>query len=120
MGHSTTRRQGLWKRKPRSDAEMRLSNDMSTRHPAGRRLGVRKRNATRSCFTDACSATPTAIPRAAIVTDVGMVSLGAALIAGFAQILIALPLTPVPVPCQTFAVFIVISAVRLRLVTAPS
>jgi biotin transport system substrate-specific component len=48
-----------------------------------------------------------ALPETGIGTDLGLVCLGAALIAGSAQISIALPFTPVPITGQTFAVLLV-------------
>jgi biotin transport system substrate-specific component len=48
-----------------------------------------------------------AVPRAGALTDVGLIALGTALIAGAAQISIALPFTPVPITGQTFAVLLV-------------
>lgn len=57
--------------------------------------------------TDAATLRLATVPRTGIVTDVGLVTLGAALIAGSAQISIALPFTPVPITGQTFAVLLV-------------
>jgi biotin transport system substrate-specific component len=42
-----------------------------------------------------------------LLTDVALIGLGAALLAGSAQISIALPFTPVPITGQTFAVLLV-------------
>ena len=56
---------------------------------------------------DAATLRLATVPRTGIVTDLGVVSLGAALIAGSAQISIALPFTPVPITGQTFAVLLV-------------
>jgi biotin transport system substrate-specific component len=47
------------------------------------------------------------LPGAGLVTDVVLIGLGAGLIAGSAQISIALPFTPVPITGQTFAVLLV-------------
>ena len=57
--------------------------------------------------TDAATLRLATLPRTGIVTDAGLVTLGAALIAGSAQISIALPFTPVPITGQTFAVLLV-------------
>jgi biotin transport system substrate-specific component len=57
--------------------------------------------------SDAATLRLAAVPRSGLVTDVGFISLGAALIAGSAQISIALPFTPVPITGQTFAVLLV-------------
>ena len=48
-----------------------------------------------------------ALPGAGIFTDVVLICVGAGLIAGSAQISIALPFTPVPITGQTFAVLLV-------------
>lgn len=47
------------------------------------------------------------LPDAGAVTDVVLVLLGAGLLAGSAQVSIALPFTPVPITGQTFAVLLV-------------
>jgi biotin transport system substrate-specific component len=47
------------------------------------------------------------LPGAGLFTDVVLIGLSAALIAGSAQISIALPFTPVPITGQTFAVLLV-------------
>ena len=47
------------------------------------------------------------LPGASFVTDVALVGLGAALLAGSAQVSVALPFTPVPITGQTFAVLLV-------------
>src|SRR2546426_403618 len=48
-----------------------------------------------------------AFPRAGVLTDVALVVLGAAFIAGSAQVSISLPFTPVPITGQTFSVLLV-------------
>lgn len=48
-----------------------------------------------------------AVPRIDLLTDVVIVTLGAALIAASAQVSIPLPFTPVPITGQTFAVLLV-------------
>jgi biotin transport system substrate-specific component len=48
-----------------------------------------------------------AVPRVDLLTDVALVTLGAALIAASAQVSIPLPFTPVPITGQTFAVLLV-------------
>src|SRR5260370_31060079 len=48
-----------------------------------------------------------ALPGAGVVTDAVLVLLGAGLLAGSAQVSIALPFTPVPITGQTFAVLLV-------------
>jgi biotin transport system substrate-specific component len=48
-----------------------------------------------------------AVPRVDPLTDVGLVSLGTALITVSAQVSIPLPFTPVPITGQTFAVLLV-------------
>jgi biotin transport system substrate-specific component len=60
--------------------------------------------------TDATTLRYAAFPRAGLLTDVGLVVLGAALIAAAAQVSIPLGFTPVPVTGQTFAVLLVGSA----------
>jgi len=57
--------------------------------------------------SDAVTLRHAALPGAGIFTDVVLVGLGAALIAGSAQVSIALPFTPVPSTGQTFAVLLV-------------
>jgi biotin transport system substrate-specific component len=47
------------------------------------------------------------VPRVDLLTDVAVITLGAALIAASAQISIPLPFTPVPITGQTFAVLLV-------------
>jgi biotin transport system substrate-specific component len=47
------------------------------------------------------------LPGAGLFTDLVLIGLGAGLIAGSAQISIALPFTPVPITGQTFAVLLV-------------
>ena len=59
---------------------------------------------------DATTLRYAAVPRAGLLTDAVLVSLGAALIAVAAQISIPLGFTPVPVTGQTFAVLLVGSA----------
>ena len=49
----------------------------------------------------------TLAPRVDLLTDVAFVLAGAALVAGAAQISVALPFTPVPITGQTFAVLLV-------------
>src|SRR5216683_2154964 len=57
--------------------------------------------------SDAATLRHAALPGAGIFTDVVLVGLGAALLAGSAQVSIALPFTPVPITGQTFAVLLV-------------
>jgi biotin transport system substrate-specific component len=57
--------------------------------------------------SDAATLRLAALPGAGFLTDVGLVGLGAALLAGSAQVSIALPFTPVPITGQTFAVLLV-------------
>ncbi len=57
--------------------------------------------------SDAATLRLAAFPGAGLLTDVVLVCLGAGLIAGSAQISIALPFTPVPITGQTFAVLLV-------------
>jgi biotin transport system substrate-specific component len=47
------------------------------------------------------------LPGAGLFTDVVLIGLGAGLIAGSAQVSVALPFTPVPITGQTFAVLLV-------------
>jgi biotin transport system substrate-specific component len=47
------------------------------------------------------------VPRVGVLADVGLICVGAGLIAGSAQINIPLPFTPVPVTGQTFTVLLV-------------
>jgi biotin transport system substrate-specific component len=56
--------------------------------------------------SDAATLRHAALPGAGIFTDVVLVGLGAALLAGSAQVSIALPFTPVPITGQTFAVLL--------------
>jgi biotin transport system substrate-specific component len=53
------------------------------------------------------AAPATLAPRLDLLTDAGLVLAGTALVAGAAQISIALPFTPVPITGQTFAVLLV-------------
>ncbi len=55
----------------------------------------------------------TLVPHLDVVTDVLFVVAGAALVAGAAQISIALPFTPVPITGQTFAVLLVGAALGM-------
>src|SRR5487761_53425 len=48
-----------------------------------------------------------ALPGAGLVTDAVLIALGAGLLAGSAQLSLALPFTPVPITGQTFAVLLV-------------
>jgi biotin transport system substrate-specific component len=48
-----------------------------------------------------------ALPGAGLLTDLVLIGVGAGLIAGSAQLSIALPFTPVPITGQTFAVLLV-------------
>ena len=48
-----------------------------------------------------------ALPGTGLVTDAVLIALGAGLLAGSAQLSIALPFTPVPITGQTFAVLLV-------------
>lgn len=57
--------------------------------------------------SDAATLRLAAMPGAGFLTDVALIGLGAALLAGSAQISIALPFTPVPITGQTFAVLLV-------------
>src|SRR2546421_6413540 len=57
--------------------------------------------------SDAATLRLVAFPGAGLVTDAVLVCLGAGLIAGSAQISIALPFTPVPITGQTFAVLLI-------------
>ncbi|MGB2953919.1 MAG: biotin transporter BioY [Gaiellaceae bacterium] len=57
--------------------------------------------------TEAATLRLAAVPRAGVVTDAGLVLLGAGLIAGSAQFSIPLPFTPVPITGQTFSVLVV-------------
>ncbi len=57
--------------------------------------------------SDAATLRLAALPGAGLLTDVALIGLGAALLAGSAQISIALPFTPVPITGQTFAVLLV-------------
>src|SRR5437899_4635785 len=56
---------------------------------------------------DAATLRLAASPRAGVLTDVALVVLGAAFIAGSAQVSISLPFTPVPITGQTFSVLLV-------------
>jgi biotin transport system substrate-specific component len=56
---------------------------------------------------DAATLRLAAFPRAGFLTDFALVSLGAAFIAGSAQVSISLPFTPVPITGQTFSVLLV-------------
>src|ERR671937_730633 len=65
--------------------------------------------------SDAATLRLAAAPRAGAFVDAGFVALGAALIAGSAQISVALPFTPVPITGQTFSVLLVGAALgRVR------
>src|SRR5947208_8104145 len=57
--------------------------------------------------SDATTLRLAAVPRTGVLTDLGLIALGAALIAGSAQVSIALPFTPVPITGQTFAVLLI-------------
>jgi biotin transport system substrate-specific component len=57
--------------------------------------------------SDAATLRLAAFPRSNVVTDVGLVALGAGLIAASAQLSLPLPFTPVPITGQTFAVLLV-------------
>jgi biotin transport system substrate-specific component len=57
--------------------------------------------------SDAATLRLAALPGGGLLTDVALIGLGAALLAGSAQISIALPFTPVPITGQTFAVLLV-------------
>ena len=57
--------------------------------------------------SDAATLRLAAFPRSNVITDVGLVALGAGLIAASAQVSIPLPFTPVPITGQTFAVLLV-------------
>jgi biotin transport system substrate-specific component len=57
--------------------------------------------------SDAATLRLATFPRSNVVTDVGLVAVGAGLIAGAAQVSIPLPFTPVPITGQTFAVLLV-------------
>jgi biotin transport system substrate-specific component len=57
--------------------------------------------------SDAATLRLAALPRTGFLTDGVLVGLGAALLAGSAQVSIALPFTPVPITGQTFAVLLV-------------
>lgn len=57
--------------------------------------------------SDAATLRLAVLPRASFLTDIALVGLGAALLAGSAQVSIALPFTPVPITGQTFAVLLV-------------
>jgi biotin transport system substrate-specific component len=57
--------------------------------------------------SDAATLRLAALPRSGFLTDAVLVGLGAALLAGSAQVSIALPFTPVPITGQTFAVLLV-------------
>jgi biotin transport system substrate-specific component len=57
--------------------------------------------------SDAATLRLAAVPSTGILTDLGLIALGAALIAGSAQVSIALPFTPVPITGQTFAVLLI-------------
>ncbi len=59
---------------------------------------------------DATTLRDAAFPRAGLLTDIVLVTLGAGLIAAAAQVSVSLPFTPVPVTGQTFAVLLVGSA----------
>ena len=59
---------------------------------------------------DATTLRYAAFPRAGLLTDIVLVTLGAGLIAAAAQVSVPLPFTPVPVTGQTFAVLLVGSA----------
>jgi len=57
--------------------------------------------------SDAATLRLAALPEAGLLTDIVLVGLGAALLAVSAQVSIALPITPVPITGQTFAVLLV-------------
>jgi biotin transport system substrate-specific component len=57
--------------------------------------------------SDAATLRLAALPGAGLVTDAILIALGAGLLAGSAQVSIALPFTPVPITGQTFAVLLV-------------
>src|SRR5438128_1304184 len=57
--------------------------------------------------SDAAALRLAAVPRTGVLTDLALIALGAALIAGSAQVSIALPFTPVPITGQTFAVLLI-------------
>jgi biotin transport system substrate-specific component len=57
--------------------------------------------------SDAATLRLAALPGAGLATDVVLIALGAGLLAGSAQVSIALPFTPVPITGQTFAVLLV-------------
>lgn len=57
--------------------------------------------------SDAATLRLAALPGAGLVTDAFLIALGAGLLAGSAQLSIALPFTPVPITGQTFAVLLV-------------
>jgi biotin transport system substrate-specific component len=57
--------------------------------------------------SDAATLRLAALPGAGLVTDAVLIALGAGLLAGSAQVSIALPFTPVPITGQTFAVLLV-------------
>lgn len=57
--------------------------------------------------SDAATLRLAALPGAGILTDTVLICLGAGLLAGSAQVSIALPFTPVPITGQTFAVLLV-------------
>src|SRR5256885_11272632 len=57
--------------------------------------------------SDAATLRLAAVPRTGVLIDLGLIALGVALIAGSAQVSIALPFTPVPITGQTFAVLLV-------------
>ncbi|MDQ3162672.1 MAG: biotin transporter BioY [Actinomycetota bacterium] len=59
---------------------------------------------------DATTLRDAAFPRAGLLTDIVLVTLGAGLIAAAAQVSVSLPFTPVPVTGQTFAVLLIGSA----------
>jgi biotin transport system substrate-specific component len=62
----------------------------------------------------ATSIRATVFPRSSAITEGALAIGGAALIAGAAQVTIALPFTPVPITGQTFAVTTVAAALGLR------
>src|SRR5260370_5606541 len=57
--------------------------------------------------SDAATLRLAALPGAGFLTEVVLIGLGAGLLAGSAQVSIALPFTPVPITGQTFAVLLV-------------
>ena len=57
--------------------------------------------------SDASTLRLAALPGAGVLTDAVLIVLGAGLLAGSAQVSIALPFTPVPITGQTFAVLLV-------------